>query len=77
MAPSVEYILHLNKILILECEAIIEKISYEFRVYVSVYDRSLSRVISHKSMISRTQEPKGHLAHIYIYIYTTMYFMAA
>ena len=68
MAPSVEYILHLNKILILECEAIIEKISYEFRVYVSVYDRSLSWVISRKHTESRTQESKGHLTHIYTHI---------
>ena len=53
--------LHFTKIFILKCERTIEKISFERHVYESVDDKSLSKVsytVSHKSMESRTQEPK-------------------
>ena len=42
LAPSVDYVIHLTKILIFICGGNIEEISYEWRVYESGDDRSLS-----------------------------------
>ena len=45
LAATVDYILHLNIILILKCERLIEKISYERRPFELVDNMSLSSVI--------------------------------
>ena len=50
---------HLTKILIQILEVIIEKISYDRRVYESVHDKSLSRVITQKSTDNRIHATKG------------------
>ena len=42
LVPGTDYTKHLAKILILECEGIIEKNSYERHAYESVDDISLS-----------------------------------
>ena len=55
LAPSVEYTLHLTKILILRQEGIIIFFSYERRIYEPVDVRSLYWAITHKSTESSTQ----------------------
>ena len=51
LAPSVDYFMHLTKLLILKYEWSIEWVDH----------RSLSWVVSHKPTESRTQEPQGYL----------------
>ena len=60
LAPSVEYIPHVNQVLNLNLEWIIKSISYERRVYEPVDFRRLFWILSHKFTNSSTYYSKGY-----------------
>ena len=60
LVPSAHKNVRIAKILSLKLEGIIEKISYERRVYESVDEKSLSYAKSRKTTKGRIQALKGY-----------------